>query len=1145
MADMNDKEYWDERFDKDWVEKRGRDQSRFFARLALELMPDWLKWTLADSSLTMLDWGCALGDGTDTLSQGLAGVRITGCDFSSSAITDAAQRYAPLEFACFDIMRTNVKDRWDFVFSSNTLEHFRQPWLVLSRLAPLASQGLILLIPYEEYLRIDEHFYTFESSNIPFQLAGEFVLTYSRVIDGANIPAAEWAGKQILLVYLRKDAALLGQLRLDSVVSPSPIRPTAEAVTQDELTQKLLDERRSMVQQQLRIAELEGRVQYEQSVALERNGERDLLLAEIEELHHLHLQRRYEWAHRPGEAEAAGSPHVSDNEPVSLEEAAKDVPVTAAVAADSSSETFMADADAGQEQTQEQMDDEQQEKEGGEQQMQERQEQQELQEESDLIKVELTDDTLEANVGEEEKALPDPALTTLLDEKLKLERQHARIQRDMRALERRVQRMQAQMDSRTDHQSRSAMRQVAAVASGMSTYLSDLSHQRRQLADALAEVKQSNSWKLTGPIRKLVSALRGNGPTPEVDYAVSEDARHAHFLRELEQVKQDLYNFVPAEAGARKIFIFTGVPYDDIGGGQRAAQLARVLLERGEHVTYVYAYRKWENGEAVESSFTAPRLQHLFLERTSLDELTGSIGADDVAIFELPHNGFIEYFERFGSAGARRVFELIDAWDSSLGGDWFSTEVMDRYIAESEVVVGTAKVLRDKLVAAGRADALYLPNAANDRIFDSYKTYPRPHEFESGKRALLYFGSLYGEWFDWECIDAAARAGAATTNIYLIGDPPAGRQVQPNVHFLGSRQIDELPAYLRHCDAALLPFIPGHISDAVSPIKVFEYLAMGVPVIANALPELEGYPNVLIAGDVQEFARLCVSDLQADAEQVDGFLMANSWASRADAIVPARDFGRVVSAIVLIHNNARIIERCLRSLQMHGAAYLADIVVVDNASTDGGAELVESLFPDVKVVRNEKNGCSSGRNLGAAVASGSVLAFFDSDQWITSRGCFEEALQVLECNQEIGAVGWAAGWFSGGGEHLGGPIADYLPLRGTDTEEYRQLGFRTDIAYLGSGGFFTPRAVFAKVGGFDEYYDPTCFEDTDLSFGVLNQGYSLAFRDLQGIRHQPHQTTSASAGSDAYSRLFLRNSKYFESKWKGRPQFFFDVPVRA
>ncbi|EKT4072080.1 hypothetical protein C7E17_00720 [Stenotrophomonas maltophilia] len=1052
MSDVNDKEYWDERFKENWAERRGREQSRFFARLGVGLLPDWLKWSLASDRLTLLDWGCALGDGTDVLAQSIDGAVVSGCDFSPAAIEDATLHYPNIDFQCFDVADADVDRQWDFVFSSNTLEHFHTPWKMLDAVSSVAKMGVILLIPYEEYLRIEEHFYTFEAGNIPFRLDGDFFLAYHRIVDGSSIPETEWAGKQILLVYLRNDAPLATRLKLGHIAAPVALRPDVQNEGEAALINALIQERQQSVQQRLMIAELEGRVSYEKSVAMARIEERDRLSLEVEALQEA-VSKAEALAHQPVAAvhEPAPEPEPPASEP--------ELPIV-------------------------------------------------------------------------ESKTPDLPVPETLPKQGASAESRAQL-----------------VDTGADvAHTRASIRRAADLAKDLSSYASDITAQRDELARQIEQIRTSKSWRLTGPLRRVMARFRGQADAPELPISTSLQGSHGrfdHLRSELVEVKKTLDDLNPAMKADRRIFVFTGVPFDDIGGGQRAAQLTRVLLERGERVTYVYAYRKWEGGAPVESTFTTDGLTHLFLDRISFKDVVGEISPNDVAVFEMPHKGFMPYFDHFGEVGGRRVFELIDAWDSSLGGDWFDEAVMSRYITESEVVVGTAKVLRDKLVVAGRSDALYLPNAANERIFDSYKEYARPAEIDPDKRSLLYFGSLYGEWFDWDAISLAASRVGPAANIYLIGDAPAGRTVAPNVHFLGGKNIDELPAYLRHCDAALLPFIPGHISDAVSPIKVFEYLAMGVPVIANALPELDGYPNVFVARDGQHFAELCATELRADPAKVDSFLMRNSWAARADAIVPPRQFGKDTSAIVLIHNNARIIERCISSLRLHGQDYLREIIVVDNASTDGGAELVESLFPDVLVVRNSKNGCSSGRNLGVQHASGSMIAFFDSDQWLTSRGTFEEALSILAGNSRIGAVGWAAGWFSGGTESVGGPIADYLPARATLTPEYRELGYRTDIAYLGSGGMFLRRVTFDAVGGFDEAYDPTCFEDTDISFGVLNAGYYLAYRDLQGLRHQPHQTTAASAGSESYAALFLKNSRYFKEKWAHRPNYFFNVPLHG
>lgn len=213
--------------------------------------------------------------------------------------------------------------------------------------------------------------------------------------------------------------------------------------------------------------------------------------------------------------------------------------------------------------------------------------------------------------------------------------------------------------------------------------------------------------------------------------------------------------------------------------------------------------------------------------------------------------------------------------------------------------------------------------------------------------------------------------------------------------------------------------------------------------------------------------------------------------------------------------------------------------MVDNASVDDGAQIVAKKFPTVRLVHNPKNGCSSGRNLGVAHATGKYIAFFDSDQWFTGSSGFGEALSILEKHADVGAIGWNAGWFDASRTDLGGMIADYCPNRAMNGLAIRQ-GYRSDIGFLGTSGFFTRRTTFDAIEGFDTFYDPTCFEDTDLCFQIKALGMSIAFRDLSGVRHQPHQTTGADTGSEKYSALFLRNAAYFKEKWKAFPQFFVD-----
>jgi GT2 family glycosyltransferase/glycosyltransferase involved in cell wall biosynthesis len=598
------------------------------------------------------------------------------------------------------------------------------------------------------------------------------------------------------------------------------------------------------------------------------------------------------------------------------------------------------------------------------------------------------------------------------------------------------------------------------------------------------------------------------------------------------------------------VVIVTGVPMDDVGGGQRAAQLARSALRTGRRVFFFYIYDKIDmsTGNVVPPSVAEENLVHRSLKDCSPQSLFPQLSPNALFVFELPHTDALPYLEQAHLHSLNTVFELIDDWNTSLGHPWYSETVYNTFMQLSNKVVGTALTLVSRLRQEGRIDALYIPNAASEHIFDLYKQYPVPHDLpRSRKFQALYFGSLYGEWFGWEYITTSALRNT-DTDFVIIGDPPRALPALPsNVHLLGPRPIDCLPAYLQHCDYALLPFIPGTISDSVSPIKIFEYLFLGKPVVATALPEIMLYPGVAIANSVDHFADLCSNATSSaiSKQDTDKFVSLNSWNERLDRLTHwsrQRAFDGSVSVVILVHNNISVIGRCLRSLMHHCSLYLKEVIIVDNQSSDDVVDFVHTTFPNVIVLSNTSNGCSSGRNLGATAASGQYLAFFDSDQWFTSRSGFEEALTILATTKSVGLVGWAAGWFDLNRSDRCGPIADYLPNRGMNLHAKR-CGYRTDIGYLGTGGAFLERAVFNSTDHFDELLDPTCFEDTDFSFQIRKLGLQLAFRDLTGIRHEPHQTTKANSNTDAYAKIFAVNNQYFINKWKHHPRFFRELPA--
>lgn len=228
-ADINSHDYWNGRFDKDWESNLGKEQSRFFANVALAHLPRWIRSAANLGNWTICDWGCAQGDGTDVLASYFARERVVGIDFAESAVDKARAAYPGLRFEAQDwLSAEGIDEKFNVVFSSNTLEHFVDPFSVLAKLFEHAEQCVVLALPYRELDRISEHFFTFTSENIPFMAHPDWLLTHSAVIDCRSMDPTYWFGDQIILVYVNRawagtkklvlrDCSLTSEVRVASV----------------------------------------------------------------------------------------------------------------------------------------------------------------------------------------------------------------------------------------------------------------------------------------------------------------------------------------------------------------------------------------------------------------------------------------------------------------------------------------------------------------------------------------------------------------------------------------------------------------------------------------------------------------------------------------------------------------------------------------------------------------------------------------------------------------------------------------------------------------------------------------------------------------------------------------------------------------
>jgi glycosyltransferase involved in cell wall biosynthesis len=325
--------------------------------------------------------------------------------------------------------------------------------------------------------------------------------------------------------------------------------------------------------------------------------------------------------------------------------------------------------------------------------------------------------------------------------------------------------------------------------------------------------------------------------------------------------------------------VFAAVPLHDIGGGSRAAQLAFELLASGFHVTYVAMYPSAE-GVELGLRYLHPMLEQYTVETFEVDDLSTRSDAG-IVILEAPAEPFVEPARMLQDRGWKIVYDIIDDWtDASLGGFWYKPEVEDEIVEMSDAVVASAPDLVQHGIDLGKETTL-IPNAVNSTIFGPIA--PDAPADLPDREIIGYAGSLYGDWFDWDALRSVAMA-FPESSVVVIGDDHYKRPMPSNVVYLGLKPHADLPAYVQRFDVGIVPFVVSDVTHAVSPLKVYEYLASGVPVAAPPLRALDGLDGVVTHVDLVEAVRVAKRAPKPDRDLA---LVRHSWHNRLERLVRA------------------------------------------------------------------------------------------------------------------------------------------------------------------------------------------------------------------------------------------------------------------
>jgi glycosyltransferase involved in cell wall biosynthesis len=225
----------------------------------------------------------------------------------------------------------------------------------------------------------------------------------------------------------------------------------------------------------------------------------------------------------------------------------------------------------------------------------------------------------------------------------------------------------------------------------------------------------------------------------------------------------------------------------------------------------------------------------------------------------------------------------------------------NRFAGRADLVLASAPALASRLREV-TDNVLDAPNVADTDLFatalDDGPTDPALAALPAPR--IVFTGAIVATKLDVPLLVGLARArpgwSFALVGPVGPGDPrtdTSALAAEPNVHLLGPRAYAELPAVLRGADAGLIPYARNQLTQSIFPMKVYEYLAAGLPVLATPLPALAGVADVATAADAEGMARLLDEALAVDGPQARAErsrrAAAHSWDRRIEEIARAID----------------------------------------------------------------------------------------------------------------------------------------------------------------------------------------------------------------------------------------------------------------
>jgi polysaccharide pyruvyl transferase CsaB len=421
--------------------------------------------------------------------------------------------------------------------------------------------------------------------------------------------------------------------------------------------------------------------------------------------------------------------------------------------------------------------------------------------------------------------------------------------------------------------------------------INELNSRLSQAYCRLNQICNSKTWKLGQAYGKLFGMesrwrqsllkLRGQRHhailSPPVNEEAIEEGRQLSEFLAFHRNKKELY------------LLFSPAVYHNIGG-QRGVRFAQELSKLNKPVVYIRSLQNHVKDEVSRIDDNIIEFPLNWFIPLAHEIISSPLLRDKkkIMIFQVTFQKAFEMISFANAHGWITVYDIVDDWEEFYHENFiaeYDSEIERYVINNSDVVLAVNQPLIDKFQEFG--DIMLLPNGYSP---DLLKDAP-VKKLRKGSITAGFFGHLHQARFDWPLLTNAAKRNPEWM-FHIIGfGEPAGLSLPENILMIGPIEPSALSGYAKNWDVGIIPYQKNELCRRLNPIKIFEYLCLGLPIVATGCEDVKNYPYSFYAEGEEEFVRYVkeASVQSVDGNKIAGLLQESTWENRVTRLLDVID----------------------------------------------------------------------------------------------------------------------------------------------------------------------------------------------------------------------------------------------------------------